>query len=88
MKTIHMLDERDVREEVEHVLSNCYDGDEWMEDGSIRQSIRDLQRLTDNHISVMARHDNKIQGLLICVKTLNEMVEMISKRVGLHDESE
>ena len=88
MKTVHMLDDNDVRKEVEHVLSCCYEGDEWMEDGSIRQSIRDLQRLTDNHISVMANHDNKIQGLLTCVKTLSEMVEMLSKRVGIEDESE
>ena len=88
MKTVHMLDDNDVRKEVEHVLSCCYEGDEWMEDGSIRQSIRDLQRLTDNHISVMANHDNKIQGLLTCVKTLSEMVEVLSKRVGLEDESE
>lgn len=88
MKTVHMLDDNDVRKEVEHVLSCAYEGDEWMEDGSIRQSIRDLQRLTDNHISVMANHDNKIQGLLTCVKTLSEMVEMLSKRVGIEDESE
>ena len=88
MKTVHMLDDNDVRKEVEHVLSCCYEGDEWMEDGSIRQSIRNLQRLTDNHISVMANHDNKIQGLLTCVKTLSEMVEMLSKRVGIEDESE
>ena len=88
MKTVHMLDDNDVRKEVEHVLSCCYEGDEWMEDGSIRQSIRDLQRLTDNHISVMANHDNKIQGLLTCVKTLSEMVEVLSKRVGIEDESE
>lgn len=88
MKTIQIPDEYDMRAEVNNVLSCAYEGDEWMEDGSIRQSIRDLQRLTDNHISVMANHDNKIQGLLTCVKTLSEMVEMLSKRVGIEDESE
>ena len=88
MKTIQIPDEYDMRAEVNNVLSCAYEGDDWMEDGSIRQSIRDLQRLTDNHISVMANHDNKIQGLLTCVKTLSEMVEMLSKRVGIEDESE
>ena len=43
MKTIHMLDEKDVREEVSHVLSEAYDGKDWCEDGSIRQDIKDLR---------------------------------------------
>ena len=43
MKTIHMLDEKDVREEVNHVLSEAYEGKDWMEDGSIRQDITDLK---------------------------------------------
>ena len=38
-----MLDEKDVREEVNHVLSEAYDGKDWMEDGSIRQDITDLK---------------------------------------------
>jgi len=43
VKTIHMLDEKDVREEVSHVLSEAYDGKDWCEDGSIRQDIKDLR---------------------------------------------
>ena len=43
MKTIHMLYEKDVREEVSHVLSEAYDGKDWCEDGSIRQDIKDLR---------------------------------------------
>jgi len=43
LKTIHMLDEKDVREEVSHVLSEAYDGKDWCEDGSIRQDIKDLR---------------------------------------------
>ena len=88
MKTIHMLDERDVREEVAHVLSESYDGKDWCEDGSIRQDIRNLQRLTDNHISVMANHDNKLQAIATSLNTINKMLEILSKRVGLDDESE
>jgi chromosome segregation ATPase len=38
-----MLDEKDVREEVSHVLSEAYDGKDWCEDGSIRQDIKDLR---------------------------------------------
>jgi len=38
-----MLDEKDVREEVNHVLSEAYEGKDWMEDGSIRQDITDLK---------------------------------------------
>ena len=43
MKTIHMLDEKDVREEVNDTLSCAYEGRDWMEDGSIRQDITDLK---------------------------------------------
>ena len=109
MKTIHMLDDNDVRKEVEHVLSCCYEGDEWMEDGSIRQSIRDLQRLTDNHISVLANQQNDVDGLRATIQelvtvtkkhdvkllaiatsldTVNQMLKILSKQVGLQDESE
>jgi len=38
-----MLDEKDVREEVSHVLSEAYEGKDWCEDGSIRQDIKDLR---------------------------------------------
>ena len=74
MKTIHMLDERDVREEVAHVLSESYDGKDWCEDGSIRQDIKDLQGEVRTHV--------------VLIKTINEMLKIISKRVGLDDESE
>lgn len=43
MKTVYMLDEKDVREEVAHVLSNAYEGKDWCEDGSVRQDIKDLK---------------------------------------------
>lgn len=43
MKTVYMLDEQDVREEVAHVLSNAYEGRDWCEDGSVRQDIKDLK---------------------------------------------
>jgi len=43
MKTIHMLDEKDVRQEVNDTISCAYDGRDWCEDGSIRQDIKDLR---------------------------------------------
>ena len=43
MKTIHMLDEKDVRQEVNETISCAYDGRDWCEDGSIRQDIKDLR---------------------------------------------
>ena len=112
MKTIHMLDEKDVREEVAHVLSESYDGKDWCEDGSIRQDIKDLKsdvdglrvtiqelvsvskdiktlkNLVDNNLTVLARHDDKLNNAITCIQTLNKMLEIISKRVGLNDESE
>jgi hypothetical protein len=74
MKTIHMLDERDVRSEVNDTISCAYEGKDWCEDGSIRQDIKDLQSEVRTHV--------------VLIKTINEMLKIISKRVGLDDESE
>ena len=38
-----MLDEKDVRQEVNETISCAYDGRDWCEDGSIRQDIKDLR---------------------------------------------
>ncbi len=38
-----MLDEKDVRQEVNDTISCAYDGRDWCEDGSIRQDIKDLR---------------------------------------------
>jgi len=43
MKTIYMLDEKDVRQEVNDTLSCAYEGIDWCEDGSVRQDIKDLR---------------------------------------------
>ena len=88
MKTISMLDERDVRSEVNDTISCAYEGKDWCEDGSIRQDIIDLKSNILDLDDDIDKLDDKIKGIVICIKTLNEMVEMISKRVGLHDESE
>ena len=74
MKTISMLDERDVRSEVNDTISCAYEGKDWCEDGSIRQDIKDLQSEVRTHV--------------VLIKTINEMLKVISKRVGLDDESE
>ena len=87
MKTIQIPDEYDMRAEVNNVLSCAYEGKEWCEDGSIRQDITDLKsNILDLDLDV-DKLDDKINGLLVCIKTLNEMVEMISKRVGLKDDN-
>lgn len=43
----------------------------------------EINTLTDNIESL----SNKIDSTVVCIKTLNEMVEMISKRVGLKDDN-
>ena len=95
MKTIQILDEYDMRAEVNNVLSCAYEGDDWMEDGSIRQDIKNLQNLIDNNLSVLAQHDvkllslaDKIDSAVVCIQTLNKMVEILSKHVEIPDESE
>ncbi len=38
-----MLDEKDVRQEVNEAISCAYEGKDWCEDGSVRQDIKDLK---------------------------------------------
>jgi len=88
MKTIQIPDEYDMRAEVNNVLSCAYEGDDWMEDGSIRQDIKNLQNLIDNNLSVLAQHDVKLLAITTSLDTINQMLKILSKRVGLEDESE
>ncbi len=102
MKTVHMLDDNDVRKEVEHVLSCAYAGDNWMEDGSIRQDITDLKsnildidndvdglRITIQELVVVTnKHDVKLLAIATSLDTINQMLKILSKRVGLQDEPE
>lgn len=101
MKTIHMLDEKDIREEVEHVLSEAYEGKEWMEDGSIRQDITDLKsnildidndvdglRVTIQElVMVTNKHDVKLLAIATSLDTINQMLKILSKRTGIDDDN-
>ena len=54
----------------------------------LRVTIQELVVVTNRHDVKLLSLSDKIDSTVVCIKTLNEMVEMISKRVGLHDESE
>ena len=54
----------------------------------LRVTIQELVVVTNKHDVKLLSLSDKIDSTVVCIKTLNEMVEMISKRVGLHDESE
>ena len=75
MKTIHMLDEKDVRQEVNDTLSCAYEGRDWCEDGSIRQDIKKQQLLMDNNLSVIANHNEEI------IK-LNKKIDVLVKSIA------
>ena len=75
MKTIHMLDEKDVREEVNHVLSEAYDGKDWMEDGSIRQDITDLKSNILDLDDDIDKLDDKIKSIDNTQKEVNALMD-------------
>ena len=75
MKTIHMLDEKDVRQEVNDTLSCAYEGRDWCEDGSVRQDIKKQQLLMDNNLSVIANHNEEI------IK-LNKKIDVLVKSIA------
>jgi len=81
MKTIHMLDEKDVRQEVNDTLSCAYEGRDWCEDGSIRQDIKKQQLLMDNNLSVIANHNEAI------IK-LNKKIDVLVKSIAEIDSLE
>lgn len=54
----------------------------------LRVTIQELVVVTNRHDVKLLSLADKIDSAVVCIKTLNEMVEMISKRVGLKDESE
>ena len=102
MKTIQIPDEYDMRAEVNNVLSCAYEGKDWMEDGSIRQDITDLKsnildidndvdglRVTIQElVTVTNKHDVKLLAIATSLDTINQMLKILSKQVGLQDEPE
>ena len=76
-----MLDEKDVRQEVNDTLSCAYEGRDWCEDGSVRQDIKKQQLLMDNNLSVIANHNEAI------IK-LNKKIDVLVKSIAEIDSLE
>ena len=75
------LEERiDNRQEEVNTLIDDVDG--------LRVTIQELVAVTNKHDVKLLSLSDKIDSAVVCIQTLNKMVEMISKRVGLKDESE
>jgi len=75
------LEERiDNRQEEVNTLMDDVDG--------LRVTIQELVAVTNKHDVKLLSLSDKIDSAVVCIQTLNKMVEMISKRVGLKDESE
>lgn len=74
MKTIHMLDEKDVRQEVNETISCAYDGRDWCEDGSIRQDIKDLRSNIVDHSLELSEIDDNLE-------TNNSDINMLKLKV-------
>ena len=75
------LEERiDNRQEEVNTLMDDVDG--------LRVTIQELVAVTNKHDVKLLSLADKIDSAVVCIQTLNKMVEMISKRVGLKDESE
>ena len=53
----------------------------------LRVTIQELVVVTNRHDVKLLSLSDKIDSTVVCIKTLNEMVEMIAKQVGLKDES-
>ena len=79
MKTIHMLDEKDVRQEVNDTLSCAYEGRDWCEDGSVRQEIKDL---TSNLLDM----DEDMQDLKEAIKLIKNSLFVIEGMLKIHDQ--
>ena len=80
MKTIHMLDEKDVRQEVNDTLSCAYEGRDWCEDGSVRQEIKDL---TSNLLDM----DEDMQDLKLEGLTAKNLIDNNLSVLASHEEA-
>ena len=54
----------------------------------LRATVLELVTVTKKHDVKLLSLSDKIDSAVVCIQTLKKMVEMISKRVGLKDESE
>lgn len=54
----------------------------------LRVTIQELVVVTNRHDVKLLSLSDKIDSAVVCIKTLSEMVEVLSKRVGIEDESE
>ena len=102
MKTIHMIDEKDVRQEVNDTLSCAYEGRDWCEDGSVRQDIKDLRSNVvdidddidklklhiDNSLSVSANHEHYMQKHSVEITKLNQKIDVLVKSIAEIDSLE
>ena len=82
MKTIHMLDDKDVRQEVNDTLSCAYEGRDWCEDGSVRQDIKGLKLKVDNNLSVLARHSIELSELALDIGKQNKKIDVLVKSIA------
>jgi len=82
LKTIHMLDEKDVREEVNDTLSCAYEGRDWCEDGSVRQDIKGLKLKVDNNLSVLARHSIELSELALDIGKQNKKIDVLIESIA------
>ncbi len=69
-----MLDEKDVRQEVNDTISCAYDGRDWCEDGSIRQDIKDLRSNIVDHSLELSEIDDNLE-------TNNSDINMLKLKV-------
>ena len=77
-----MLDEKDVREEVNDTLSCAYEGRDWCEDGSVRQDIKGLKLKVDNNLSVLARHSIELSELALDIGKQNKKIDVLIESIA------
>ena len=80
------MEDGSIRQDITDLKSNILDIDNDVD--GLRVTIQELVVVTNRHDVKLLSLSDKIDSVVVCIKTLNEMVEMISKRVGLRDESE
>ena len=77
-----MLDEKDVREEVNDTLSCAYEGRDWCEDGSVRQDIKGLKLKVDNNLSVLARHSIELSEVALDIGKINKKIDVLVESIA------
>ena len=80
------MEDGSIRQDITDLKSNILDIDNDVD--GLRVTIQELVIVTNRHDVKLFKHDVKLLAIATSLDTINQMLKILSKRVGLQDEPE